>query len=186
MRRSFILVGWFGKPNETDEEGLEKSLREDVQSPREHPVMKASVVVSGDVHMQFFFSFRGCSCGMTANSANKPHKNPHLSTQPQSHKLCRMFQSFPQQKKNRPTSPPSTPQNTPVYPPPTGHPPAKRVKLDGLTSAAVSAPPLTPVETQTFSQIDPERAAGITEYIDADLKGWCGILKQRYVIDRGD
>lgn len=57
-------------------------------------------------------------------------------------------------------------------------PPAKRVKLDEPAPASVPTPI---VQTQTFSQIGLERAVGITEYIDADLQGWRGILKQRYV-----
>lgn len=45
-----FYLGGFGKPGETDEEGLVRSLKEDVQSLREHPLVKTHVVVSGYVH----------------------------------------------------------------------------------------------------------------------------------------
>ncbi|KAH8152616.1 uncharacterized protein LAJ45_03457 [Morchella importuna] len=85
-------------------------------------------------------------------------------------------------------------------------PPAKRVKL-GVTAVAdaaelqtessvlVSIPP-PPTEkkaeeevegedgsvsrTEAVSQVELERAVGITEYVDAGIRGWSGVLKQRY------
>lgn len=79
------------------------------------------------------------------------------------------------------TAKPAMSETSPARPPP-----AKRVKLDEPTPASVPALVPTPAQTQTFSQIDLERAVGITEYIDAGLKGWRGILKQRYVVGGGN
>lgn len=43
-------LGGFGKRGETDEEGLERCLREDVQYLRDHPLVKTDIIVTGYVH----------------------------------------------------------------------------------------------------------------------------------------
>ncbi|KAI5838795.1 putative pseudouridine synthase TruD/Pus7 [Morchella snyderi] len=83
----------------------------------------------------------------------------------------------------------------PTDPPPP--PPAKRLKLDlgpaqteeavlsrspptEHEAAAVNPQTETGTETEAVSQVALERAVGITEYVDAGIRGWSGILKQRY------
>lgn len=45
-----FYLGGFRKPGETDEEGLERSIRENVHLLRAHPLVKLGIVVSGYVH----------------------------------------------------------------------------------------------------------------------------------------
>ncbi|KAH0610634.1 uncharacterized protein H6S33_012161 [Morchella sextelata] len=65
-------------------------------------------------------------------------------------------------------------------------PPAKRLKLDldpvtpVTVDVAVAATTEAVPQTETISQVELEHAVGITEYIDAEIRGWSGILKQRY------